>query len=67
MLAKTKTQRHNIDSFLVQVKKYTEVKELDAETIRVLVEHIDVFKPKKSWTPEQKADHPHPLELHRSS
>ena len=46
-IAKAKTQRLNIDSFLAQVKKYTEVKELDAEIIRALVERIDVFKPEK--------------------
>jgi hypothetical protein len=46
-LAKAKTQRLNIDSFLAQVKKYTEVKELDAEIIRALVERIDVFTPEK--------------------
>ena len=42
-----KTQRLNIDSFLAKVKKYIEVKELDAEIIRALVERIDVFKPEK--------------------
>ncbi len=46
-LAKAKTQRLNIDSFLAQVKKYTEVKELDAEIIRALVERIDVFTTEK--------------------
>ena len=46
-LSKAKAQRLNIDSFLAQVKKYTEVKELDAEIIRALVERIDVFKPEK--------------------
>lgn len=46
-IAKAKTQRLNIDSFLAQVKKYTEVKELDAEIIRSLVERIDVFTPEK--------------------
>ena len=47
-LSKAKSQRLNIDSFLAQVRKYTEVKELDAEIIRTLVEHIDVFKPEKA-------------------
>ena len=46
-LSKAKAQRLNIASFLAQVKKYTEVKELDAEIIRALVERIDVFKPEK--------------------
>ncbi len=46
-ISKAKVQRLNIDSFLTQVKKYTEVKELDAEIIRALVERIDVFKPEK--------------------
>ena len=46
-IAKAKTQRISIDSFLAQVRKYTEVKELDAEIIRTLVERIDVFTPEK--------------------
>ena len=46
-LFQAKTQRLNIDSFLAQVKKYTEIKELDAEIIRALVERIDVYKPEK--------------------
>lgn len=47
IISKAKVQRLNIDSFLAQVKKYTEVKELNAEIIRELVERIDVFKPEK--------------------
>ena len=47
-LANAKAQRLNIDSFLAQVRKYTEVKELDAEIIRTLVERIDVFTPEKT-------------------
>lgn len=46
-ISKAKAQRINIDSFLTQVKKYTEIKELDAEIIRTFVERIDVFKPEK--------------------
>ena len=46
-LSKAKNQRLNIDSFLAQVKKYTEVKELDAKIIWALVERIDVFKQEK--------------------
>lgn len=46
-IAKAKVQQLNIDSFLAQVKKYTEIKELDAEIIRALVERIDVYKPEK--------------------
>ncbi len=45
--SKAKAQRLNIDSFLALVRKYTEVKELNAEIIRTLVERIDVFKPGK--------------------
>ena len=45
MIANAKHQRLNIDSFLAQVRKYTEVRELDAEIIRTLVERIDVFTP----------------------
>ena len=47
VISKAKVQRLNIDSFLTQVKKHTEVKELNAEVIRALVERIDVFKPEK--------------------
>ena len=47
IISKAKHQRLNIDSFLALVKKYTEVKELDAEIIRTLVERIDVFTPEK--------------------
>ncbi|MBE6973738.1 MAG: DUF4368 domain-containing protein [Ruminococcaceae bacterium] len=47
IIAKAKLHRLNIDSFLALVKKYTEVKELDAEIIRTLVERIDVFTPEK--------------------
>ena len=46
-LSKAKAQRLNIESVLAQVRKYTEVKELDAEIIRALVERIDVFTPEK--------------------
>lgn len=46
-IAKAKVQQLNIDSFLAQVKKYTEIKELDAEIIRALVERIDMYKPEK--------------------
>ena len=45
--SKAKVQWLNIDFFLAQVKKYTEVRELDAEIIRASVERIDVFKPEK--------------------
>lgn len=47
VISKAKLHRLNIDSFLTQVRKYTEVKELDAEIIRTLVERIDVFTPEK--------------------
>ncbi len=43
IISKAKLQHLNIDSFLTQVRKYTEVKELDAEIIRTLVERIEVF------------------------
>lgn len=46
-LVAAKEQRINVDSFIAQVKKYTEVKELDAEIIRNLVKRIDVFTPEK--------------------
>ena len=46
-ISKLKGQQLNIDSFLTQVRKYTAVKELDAEIIRSLVERIDVFQSEK--------------------
>lgn len=46
-IAMAKIQRLNINSFLAQVRKYTEVKDLNAEIIQALVERIDVFKPGK--------------------
>ncbi len=46
-ISKLKRQQLNIDSFLTQVRKYTAVKELDAEIIRSLVERIDVFQSEK--------------------
>lgn len=46
-ISKLKGQQLNIDSFLTQVRKYTGVKELDAEIIRSLVERIDVFQSEK--------------------
>ena len=46
-LSKAKAQRLNIDFFLAQARKYTEVKELDAEIIQALVERINVFKTEK--------------------
>ena len=42
-LSKAKVQRLNIDFFLAQARKNTEVKELDAEIIQALVERINVF------------------------
>lgn len=52
-LAKARTQRLNIDYFLAQVKKYTEVKEPDAEIIRALAERINVFMPSIGTSSEQ--------------
>ena len=46
-LSKAKAQRLNIDFFIAQVRKNTEVKELDAEIIQALVERINVFKTEK--------------------
>ena len=46
-LSKAKAQRLNIDFFIAQARKYTEVKELDAEIIQASVERINVFKTEK--------------------
>ena len=42
-----KDQALNIDNFLKLVKKYTEIKKLDAEIIREFVDKIIVFKAEK--------------------
>ena len=54
-LATAKEQRINVDSFLAQVKKYTEVKELDADIIRNLVKRIDVSRRRKCLVQGQKS------------
>ncbi len=42
-----KEQRLNTDSFLVMVRKYTDITELSAEIIRSFVEKIEVLQPEK--------------------
>lgn len=37
----------NVSSFLTQVRKYTDIKELDAEIIRTFVDKIYVEQPEK--------------------
>ena len=46
-IASSKEQRLNVDSFLDMVRRYTEIRELDAEIIRSFVEKIEVMKPEK--------------------
>ena len=46
-LESTKDQALNTDNFLKLVKKYTEIKKLDAEIIREFVDKIIVFKAEK--------------------
>lgn len=36
-----------MDSFLAQIRKYTDITELDAEIVRAFVEKIEVFQPEK--------------------
>ena len=43
----TKEQRLNAESFLSMVRKYTDIKELTAESIRSFVEKIEVQQPEK--------------------
>ena len=46
-LESAKDQALNTDNFLKLVKKYTEIKKLDAEIIREFVDKIIVFKAEK--------------------
>ena len=46
-LKSIKDQALNTDNFLKLVKKYTEIKKLDAEIIREFVDRIIVFKAEK--------------------
>ena len=36
-----------MDAFLSQIRKYTDITELDAEIVRAFVEKIEVFQPEK--------------------
>lgn len=44
---KSKEKALNIDAFLRLVRKYSDIRELDAEIIRSFVERIEVFQPEK--------------------
>ena len=46
-LKSTKDQALNTENFLKLVKKYTEIKKIDAEIIREFVDRIIVFKAEK--------------------
>lgn len=46
-MANTKNESLGVDTFLMLVRKYTDIKELDAELIRVFVEKILVYKAEK--------------------
>ena len=46
-LESAKEQSMNTDRFLALIKKYTEIKELDAEIIRAFIDKIIVFKAEK--------------------
>jgi len=57
IISSVREQHVNVDSFLKQVKKYTEIQELTPEIIRALIEKIEVFQPVKvpgTRTKEQK-------------
>ena len=47
IMATTKNESLGVDTFLTLVRKYTDIKELDAEIIRVFVEKILVYKAEK--------------------
>ena len=44
---RAKEQHLNVDAFLSQIRKYTDITELDAEIVRAFVEKIEVFQPEK--------------------
>ena len=44
---RAKEQHLNVDSFLAQIRKYTDITELDAEIVRAFVDRIEVFQPEK--------------------
>ena len=46
-MANTKNESLGVDTFLTLVRRYTDIKELDAELIRVFVEKILVYKAEK--------------------
>ena len=46
-MANTKNESLGVDTFLSMVRRYTDIKELDAEIIRVFVEKILVYKAEK--------------------
>ncbi|MBE5754977.1 MAG: DUF4368 domain-containing protein, partial [Clostridiales bacterium] len=46
-MANAKNESLGIDTFLSMVRRYTDIKELDAELIRVFVEKILVYKAEK--------------------
>jgi len=47
IMSATKNESLSVDTFLALVRKYTDIKELDAELIRVFVEKILVYKAEK--------------------
>lgn len=47
IMATTKNESLGVDTFLSMVRRYTDIKELDAELIRVFVEKILVYKAEK--------------------
>ena len=47
IMATTKNESLGVDTFLSIVRRYTDIKELDAEIIRVFVEKILVYKAEK--------------------
>lgn len=47
IMATTKNESLGVDTFLSMVRRYTDIKELDAEIIRVFVEKILVYKAEK--------------------
>lgn len=44
---RAKEQHLNVDSFLAQIRKYTDITELDAEIVRAFVDRIEAFQPEK--------------------
>ena len=54
IINEAKEKSANVDSFFELVKKYTDIKELDAEIIRTFIEKVYVYQNEKLWSRDTK-------------